>query len=59
VQSPELGTFDLLAQPVILSRTPSRLVSAAPEYGEHNDEVLTEVGYSADEIAALRAKKAI
>lgn len=59
VQSDALGSFDLLAQPVVLSRTPSKLVTAAPEYGEHNDEVLKEIGYSAEEIAGLRSSKVI
>ena len=27
--------------------------------GEHNDEILTEVGYSGDEIGALRAAGAV
>lgn len=30
-----------------------------PELGQHNDEVLAELGYSTDEIAALRAAKAV
>jgi formyl-CoA transferase len=59
VVSPALGAIDLLAQPIVLSRTPSRLATAAPEYGEHNDEVLSELGYSAAEIEALRRKQVI
>ncbi len=31
----------------------------APELGEHNDEILAELGFSADEIEQLRAEKAI
>lgn len=49
------GTLHLLAQPVRLSRTPSRLVAPPPERGEHNDEVLREVGFTDAEIAALKA----
>jgi formyl-CoA transferase len=30
-----------------------------PERGEHTDQVLGEFGFTADEIAALRAAKAI
>jgi formyl-CoA transferase len=59
VQSKALGAFDLLAQPIVMSRTPSKLASPAPEYGEHNDEVLKELGYSAGEIDELRKKEVI
>ena len=54
VDSPALGSIKLVGQPVTLSRTPSRLVSSAPEYGEHTDEILTEFGYSSEDIAHFR-----
>ena len=54
VDSPALGTITLLGQPFTLSRTPSRVVSAAPEHGEHTAEILAEAGYAPDEIADLR-----
>jgi crotonobetainyl-CoA:carnitine CoA-transferase CaiB-like acyl-CoA transferase len=59
VTSKAAGEINLLAQPITLSRTPSRLTQAAPEYGEHNEEVLLELGYSADEIESLRTKQII
>jgi crotonobetainyl-CoA:carnitine CoA-transferase CaiB-like acyl-CoA transferase len=59
VTSKAAGQINLLAQPITLSRTPSRLTQAAPAYGEHNDEVLLELGYSADAIESLREKKVI
>jgi formyl-CoA transferase len=42
-----------LGVPVKLSRTPGAVTRAAPKLGEHTDEVLTEYGFDADEIAAL------
>ena len=51
--------ISLIGQPVTLSRTPSKLTTAAPEYGEHADAILGELGYSAAEIAAFRDKGAI
>jgi crotonobetainyl-CoA:carnitine CoA-transferase CaiB-like acyl-CoA transferase len=54
VESAALGTINLVGQPFTLSRTPSRLVAGAPEYGEHTDAILGELGYSASEISALR-----
>ena len=59
VVSKALGEITILGQPVILSRTPSHLAMAAPEYGEHTDAVLAEAGYSAAEIAAFRSNGAI
>lgn len=53
------GDIQLVGQAVNLSRTPSAIVSAIPEPGEHNDEVLAEAGFNHQEIAALRAAKAI
>ncbi len=49
----------LVAQPVSLSRTPSRLVARPPDIGEHTDAVLKEFGFKAKEIEALRKANAI
>jgi formyl-CoA transferase len=55
VESAALGKpVELVRQPVRLSRSPSRLTTAPPEIGEHTDEVLSEFGYSAEAVAALR-----
>lgn len=59
VQSAKLGPTTIIGQPIHLSRTPNRLVSATPECGAHTDEILAEVGYSAEEIAAFRDRKVI
>lgn len=44
----------VVGQPVLLSRTKSRIVAPSPSLGEHTDEVLKEFGFTAKEIAALR-----
>jgi crotonobetainyl-CoA:carnitine CoA-transferase CaiB-like acyl-CoA transferase len=49
----------LLGQPVVLSRTPSRLTVRPPELGEHTDAILKEFGFKAREIAALHQAKAL
>jgi len=49
----------LVGQPFTLSRTPSSMAARPPEVGEQTDEVLAEFGYSADEIAALRAANVV
>jgi len=56
VTSNELGDIHLMAQPFHLSRTPSKLLTAAPEYAEHTDTVLKEIGYSDADIAGLRTQ---
>lgn len=40
-----------ITQPMILSRTPAKVATVAPDAGVHTDEVLEEAGYSAAEIA--------
>ena len=59
VTSPALGEINLLAQPVVLDRTPSSLRVAPPERGEQTEEILSELGFSAADIADLRARQVI
>ena len=51
VEHPLLGRERLLGPGVNMERTPPRICSAAPEHGQHTDEVLAELGYSQDEVA--------
>ncbi len=48
-----------LGQPLVLTRTPSKVTSHAPELGEHTDAVLTDLGCSAEEITGWRARGVI
>ena len=59
VTHPELGDIELVGQPVRLSNAPADIRTATPDLGEHNDEVLAEVGYSPEEIRQLRAAGAL
>jgi formyl-CoA transferase len=59
VQHPTLGEIFVQSPPAVLSRTPGAIRSPAPERGQHTDEVLGELGFSASQIATLRADKVI
>jgi crotonobetainyl-CoA:carnitine CoA-transferase CaiB-like acyl-CoA transferase len=54
VEHPKLGRKQILANAATLSRTPARVATPTPEIGEHTDEVLRELEYSAEEIEKLR-----
>lgn len=53
------GETRLVAQPITLSRTPASVYVSAPDAGEHTDTILSEVGLTPNEIAALREKSVI
>ena len=50
---PEYGPLRYLGIPIKLSDTPGRLGNAPPLFGEHNREVLRDLGFSDDAIAAF------
>lgn len=54
-EHPVAGPYRVINPAVRFDTTPAGLHRHAPLIGEHGDEVLGEVGYSAAEIAALRA----
>jgi CoA:oxalate CoA-transferase len=54
IDHPGHGTVRMTGFPIKLSATPARLRRPAPALGEHTDEVLRDLGYEAQRIAALR-----
>ena len=56
---PAGGTARVVGSPIRMSDTPPSPAAAAPELGQHTEEVLLELGYDWDRIAALREAGAI
>jgi formyl-CoA transferase len=58
VDHPTRGKYLSVGNPIKMSDSPSE-VRRSPLLGEHTDEVLLELGYSKEAVAALRADKVI
>lgn len=58
VEQPKRGKYLTVGCPMKFSSfTPE--IKSAPLLGEHTDEVLAELGYSAEQIASMRTNKVI
>jgi crotonobetainyl-CoA:carnitine CoA-transferase CaiB-like acyl-CoA transferase len=60
IDHPRFGKTQFLGIPYRLGKTPARIRSTAPEFGQHTEEVLTEVlGYSWEKVGQLKEMEVI
>ncbi|MGH7819880.1 MAG: CaiB/BaiF CoA transferase family protein [Candidatus Binatia bacterium] len=55
VRGGKRGPLRVLGNPIKLSATPGSIRTPPPSFGEHTEEILGEVGYSASDVGELRA----
>ena len=56
---PVLGKVKMVGCPVKFSKTPPAIRLPAPEFGEHTEEILLEMGYTWDDIARLKEEEVL
>jgi len=56
---PILGEVQNLASPIKLSRTPPKIRSFAPKFGQNTEEILKSLNYSEEDIQNFKEKKVI
>ncbi|MEG9862194.1 MAG: CoA transferase [Parvularculales bacterium] len=54
VTSQERGETKLVGQPILMSRTPSRIAAPPPLAGQHSEQILKEIGYSDADISSMK-----
>lgn len=56
---PSFGRIKVVGLPYKFSKTPASISRAAPEFGQHTEEVLLDMGYTWDDIVQLKEKQMI
>lgn len=56
IEHPKAGKIRVVASPIEFSETPCEITKAPPLLGEHNDEILRELNYTAEQIQMLKEK---
>lgn len=59
LEDPVMGKYKMQGIPIKMSKTPGEVVSTAPELGEHNNQILGELGYTKEQIEELKKDEVI
>jgi formyl-CoA transferase len=59
VTHPVVGGMRMLGVPMHFSKMPTRVQQPAPALGEHTEEVLRSLGYTAEQVTALKQARVI
>jgi crotonobetainyl-CoA:carnitine CoA-transferase CaiB-like acyl-CoA transferase len=59
LEHPRRGSIEVLNQPLTLSRTPAQVRTTQADAGEHNNDILAELGYTTQEIESFIHQKVI
>ncbi len=59
IDQPGLGKLKLINEPIRFVQDQASIQSYVPALGEHTDDVLASLGYTAEQIADMRARKVV
>ena len=59
VETPDIGTIKIFNMTAKFSKTPAEITAPPPHLSEHTETILGELGYTAEEIKALKEKQVI
>ena len=59
INSVPFGKTQCIAQPLELTRTPSKITARTPTRGEHTEEILGELGFTKELIDDLKSRSIV